>query len=159
MQVERNNANSFVVNQLPDGSKVIIDSEHDRVLALNATAGAAWDACSQPTTLSEVKEQMQGSLGSEITEEIAEQSILQLQAQNLVTTTGSQPSRRQFMASLCTVAVPLVVSLTIAEQRGLADTARSGAPSGSIQESLRCDKMPTQHSPLRTTKEPLHFSQ
>src|SRR5579862_4441941 len=126
MQVERTDVSSFVVNPLPDGSKVIIDSEHDRVLALNATAGAAWDACGESTTLSGVTEQMQSFLGPEITEEVAEESILQLEEQNLVSTSGSRPSRRQFMTTLGTVALPLVVSLTLADQRGYADVARSG---------------------------------
>jgi hypothetical protein len=153
MQVERTDVHSFVINPLPDGSKVIIDSEHDRVLALNATAGAAWDACSGPTTLSEITGQMQSSLGSEITEEIAQESILQLQAQNLVHTSGLQPNRRQFMASLLgTVALPLVVSLTMTEQRGYADVARSG-----MSHPVRDGKVPIQHSPSRPITGPFRF--
>jgi len=156
MQVERTNANSFVVNQLPDGSKVILDSENDRVLALNATAGAAWDACSEPKTLFEVVEHMQSSLGSEITEEIAEESILQLEEQNLVHTSGLQPSRRQFIAALTTVALPLVVSLTTAEQRGYADVARSGM-SHPIHEPARGGRLPLQPLPIRPVKGPFRF--
>ena len=59
MQVERANPNTFIENQLPDGSRVIVDPTNERVFALNAAAGAAWDACSAPTTLSEVTESMQ----------------------------------------------------------------------------------------------------
>ena len=58
MQIERNNANELLVNGLPDGSKVIVDAANERVYALNATAGAAWDACQRPTTVSDVAEEM-----------------------------------------------------------------------------------------------------
>lgn len=128
MLVERTNSNAFVINPLPDGSRVIVDSENERVLALNATAGAAWDACTIPTTLSGVAEHMQSSLDPGITEELAEDAILQLQQKGLVKTLGSSPqsTRREFIATLSAVAVPLVVSLSVAEQRAYASTARSG---------------------------------
>lgn len=154
MQVERTNANALVVSSLPDGSRVIVDSQNNRVLALNATAGAAWDACSEPTTLSVLTEQMRSSLGTEITEEVAEESILQLQEQNLLNSSTSHPSRRRFIAALGTVALPLVISLTAAEQRGYAEFARSGAP---CPEPVRHKKLPIQHSPTRPVKGPFRF--
>jgi hypothetical protein len=127
MQVERTNSNALVENKLPDGSRVIVDSENEVVLALNSTAGAAWDACHGPTTLSGVTESMQRSLDPGITEDLAEQAILQLQAQKLVKTSGSfsQATRRQFITTLGAIAIPLVVSLPIAEQRAYAKTAQS----------------------------------
>jgi hypothetical protein len=126
MQVERSNSDALVVNRLPDGSTVIVDAKNETVIALNATAGAAWDACSGPTTLSGVTERMQRSLDPTITEELAEEAILRLQEQNLVTISGLQPTRRQFMATLgAAVALPLVVSLPIAEQRAYAQKAGS----------------------------------
>ena len=70
MQVERTDSDALVVNKLPDGSTVIVDAKNETVFALNATAGAAWDACSDPTTLSGVTERMQRSLDQEITEEV-----------------------------------------------------------------------------------------
>ncbi len=51
MQVERVSTDGLVINQLPDGSRVIVDEKNEQVFALNTTAGAAWDACSNPTTL------------------------------------------------------------------------------------------------------------
>jgi hypothetical protein len=156
MQVERTDVHSFVINQLPDGSTIILDSENDRVLALNATAGAAWEACSEPKTLSEVAEHMQSSLGSKITEEIAEESILRLQEQNLVLTSGLRPSRRQFMTTLGAVALPVVVALTTGAQRGFADVARSGM-SGPTHQPERGGKFPIQHTPIRPVKGPFRF--
>jgi hypothetical protein len=130
MQVERNNLDALVVNKLPDGSTVIVDAKNETVFALNATAGAAWEACSDPTTLSGVTERMQHSLDPAITQELAEEAILRLQEQNLVKTSGSQPSRRKFIASLgAAAALPLVVSLPLAEQRAYALKARSAPPS------------------------------
>ncbi len=127
IQVERSNADGLKVNQLPDGSKVIVDSRNEKVFALNATAGAAWDACSNPTTLSKVAEDMQHSFNPGVTEEIAEAAILRLQEQNLVTVAGSAftPSRRAVLATLGAIALPLVVSMTMTEQRAYADTTGS----------------------------------
>ena len=127
MQIERTRSNDLVVNGLPDGSRVIVDSKSERVFALNATAGAAWDACSGPTTLSKVADEMRISLASEITDELAEQAIQQLEEQKLVTTSESpKTTRRQALATLGAVALPLVVSLTLTEQRAFAQSARSG---------------------------------
>jgi hypothetical protein len=128
MQVERAKSDTLVVNQLPDGSRVIVDPANEMVFALNATAGAAWDACSDPTTLAKVTEDMQRSFGPGITNELAEEAILQLHDKKLVKTSrsSSQTSRRKFIATLGAAAVPLVVSLTIADQRAHAQSAVSG---------------------------------
>jgi hypothetical protein len=119
-----------VENRLPDGSRVIVDSANETVFALNATAGAAWDACGMPTSLSSVAKDMRRSLDPAITEEFAEEAILQLQDKKLVNTSGpsTQATRRQFLATLGAVAVPLVVSLSIAEQQAHAQTASSAKP-------------------------------
>lgn len=124
MHVERANSDGLVVNQLPDGSKVIVDPTNERVFALNATAGAAWDACSNATTLAGVTQNMQRSLDPRINEELAEEAILQLQDKELVKTSVPS-SRRRFLATIGAVAVPLVVSLTIADQRAHAVYAAS----------------------------------
>jgi hypothetical protein len=133
MQVERTNSNDLVVNGLPDGSKVIVDSKSERVFALNATAGAAWDACSDPTTLSQVADTMRRSLAQDVTDELAEQAVLQLEDQKLVTTSGfPKTTRRQALATLGAVALPLVVSMTLGEQRAFAQSAASGTTSDDV---------------------------
>jgi len=128
MQIERTNSDALVIDKLPDGSRVIIDTGNETVFALNATAGAAWDACSSPTTLSGVAEKMLNSFDPGTTEELAQEAILQLEDHNLVKTSGpsSQANRRQFIASLSAIALPLVVSLTMTDQRAYARSARSG---------------------------------
>ena len=129
MQIERLQSNALVENRLPDGSRVILDPKNETVFALNATAGAAWDACSAPTTLSNVADDMRRSLDPAITDEIVEEALLQLQDKRLVNTSGSSSAtRRQFLASLSAVALPLVVALTVSDQKAHAMVARSAAP-------------------------------
>lgn len=127
MKVERTK-NDVVVNALPDGSRVIIDSKSDRVYALNATAGAAWDACRDAKTLAEVTASMRKSLSPAVSEEMAEEAIRSLQEQNLVIASSSTlgPSRRQVLATLGVIALPLVVSMTLGEQKAYAHDAGSG---------------------------------
>jgi hypothetical protein len=128
MMIERLDPSKLSVKAMPDGSKIIVNSENQTVLALNTTAAAAWEACNDSSSLSEVTDRMKQALGSEISEELAEQSILKLEEQNLVTTSGAykQTSRRAVLATLGTIALPLVASLTLTEQRAFAGMAGSG---------------------------------
>lgn len=128
MQIERVPSDHLVVNQLPDGSRILVDPGKETLFALNATAGAAWEACSTPTTLSDVAASMQHTLGPEATEELAQEAVLQLQQQNLVKTSGApaDPSRRSFLTGLGAAAVPLVAALSMSEQKAFAQHANSG---------------------------------
>jgi hypothetical protein len=127
MHVERANRSDLVVNALPDGSKVIVDSGNDKVFALNATAGAAWDACGSTATLSEVTANMKRTLQAGVSEDLAEQAILSLQEHNLVIASGASAgtSRRQVLATLGAIALPLVVSMTMSDQKAYAHDAGS----------------------------------
>jgi hypothetical protein len=139
MQIERTNSDALVIHKLPDGSTVIVDPKSEAVFALNSTAGAAWEACSGPTTLAAVAESMQRSFDHEISEELAEEAILQLHDKNLVKTSGmpSQASRRQFITTMSSIALPLVVSLSIAEQRAYAQHASSVNKCSSVSAVLK----------------------
>jgi hypothetical protein len=127
MRIERTSSDALVVNKLPDGSTVIVDAKNEAVFALNSTAGAAWEACGGPTTLAAVTENMQRSFDPGVSEELAEEAILQLHDKKLVQASGvpSQASRRQFMTTMSSIALPLVVSLTIADQRAHAQNTSS----------------------------------
>lgn len=127
MQVERVNTKDLVVNSMPDGSRVIRNSNNETVFALNATAAAAWDACSSATTIAGVADEMRRSFDPNVTDELAETCILQFQKKNLVKLSGVAPkaTRRQVLAGLSAVALPLVVSLTIGEQKAHAQNAGS----------------------------------
>jgi Coenzyme PQQ synthesis protein D (PqqD) len=130
MQVQRTNSDALLVNKLPDGSTVIVDTANETVYALNATAGAAWDACSDQTTLAGITGKMQQSFDAAISEELAEEAILQLNDKKLVKTSTvvAQASRRQFIATMSSVALPLVVALSISDQKAHALQARSVLP-------------------------------
>ena len=140
MNVERVKAD-VTVNALPDGSRVIIDSKNDRVFALNATAGAAWDACGSTATLAEVTASMRKSLNPAVTESMAEEAILSLQEQNLVIASNAGTSRRQMLATLGAIALPLVVSMTMSDQKAYAMNSGSqpvadyGRPGGVVSKS------------------------
>jgi len=119
MQIERVNSETRVENKLPDGSRIIVDSASETVFALNATAGAAWDACSAPTTLSNITEKMQSSLGSEVTEDLAYEAIVHLQESRLVTT-SELPARTSRRRMIGAAAAAMVVSLAVTEQKARA---------------------------------------
>jgi Coenzyme PQQ synthesis protein D (PqqD) len=127
MHIQRVNLDDLAVSGLPDGSRIIVNSKNETVFALNATAGAAWDACNEPTTLAMVTEAMRQSFDPNVTEELAEAAVMQLHEKSLVVVKGDQPkaTRREVLAGLSAVALPLVVSLTVGEQRAHALNARS----------------------------------
>ena len=127
MRVERTNSEGLAVNKLPDGSFVIVDPARDTVFALNAAAAAAWDACSHPTTLSQVTEEMRRTFDARATEELAEEALMQLEAQKLVSTAPATnlSSRRKFIGQLGAAAVPIVIAMSATEQRAHASAARS----------------------------------
>jgi len=127
MHVERVNPANLSVNSMPDGSRIVRNEESDTVLALNATAAAAWDACSRATTIPAVAEEMRRSFDPNVTDELAEASLLELHDKKLVNISGSdfKATRRQVLAGLSAVALPLVVSLTVGEQKLHAQSAGS----------------------------------
>ena len=144
MQVERVNSKDLVVNSMPDGSRVIRNSNNETVFALNATASAAWDACSNATTIAGVAEEMRRSFDPNVTDELAEACVLQFQKKNLVKLSGSGPkaTRREVLAGLSAVALPLVVSLTVGEQKAHAQNAGSAefrTPRSNVPKSHKRD--------------------
>ena len=112
---------------MPDGSRVVRNSKDETVFAMNATAAAAWDACSSATTVAGVADEMRRSFDPNVTDELAETCIFQFQEKNLVTISGAsaKATRRQVLAGLGAVALPLVVSLTVGEQKAHAQHASS----------------------------------
>ncbi len=130
MKVERVNCGNLAINTMPDGSQIIRNPNDNTVLALNPTAAAAFDACSTANSVAGVAERMGRSLGSNVTDELAEASLIELQEKKLVAISGSEfkATRRQILAGLGAVALPLVVSLTVGEQKAHAEKASSMEP-------------------------------
>ena len=109
MQIERLNTKDLVVNSMPDGSRVIRNSKDKTVFALNPTAAAAWDACSAATTITGVAEEMRRSFDPNVTDELAEACLLELQKKNLVELSGAtgKTTRREVLAGLVLSRSPL----------------------------------------------------
>ena len=130
MQIERVNTANFVINSMPDGSRILRDPANQNVFALNATAGAALDACASASNVAGIAREMRRSFDPNVTDELAEASILELQNKNLVTISGTEAraTRRQVLVGLGAVALPLVVSLTVGEQKAHAQQASSADP-------------------------------
>lgn len=130
VHVERVSSTNLAVDSMPDGSRILRNSEDATVFALNATAAAAWDACSSASTVSSIADEMRRSFNPNITDELAEASLFELQEKKLVTISGSGflATRRQVLAGLSAVALPLVVSLTVGEQKAHAQHANSADP-------------------------------
>lgn len=125
MRIMRTSPVDLTENKLPDGSRIIVDSQSERVIALNAIAGAAWDACSTPTDLPGVAESMRKSLGMEVSEEVAEEAIVQLQDKELIKSATALTSRRAFISGLGASTLPVVAAMTMTEQRAYARMADS----------------------------------
>jgi hypothetical protein len=129
MQIERVNPEGLTENRLPDGSRILVDAHNEKVIALNATAGAAWEACSAPTTLAQVATDMQRTLTPDASEDLAADAIRQLEEQKLVRTSAPEgtSSRRAFIGKMGAVAaLPVVAALTMTEQRAYAHNSGSG---------------------------------
>jgi hypothetical protein len=129
MQIERVRPEELTENRLPDGSRILVDESNEKVFAQNVTAGAAWEACSTPTTLEQITMEMQRTATSEVSEELAADAVRQLEEQNLVRTSGSPitSSRRSFMGKMGAIAaLPVVAALTMTEQRAYARNSTSG---------------------------------
>lgn len=122
----------LVTEKLPDGSTAVFNPDSKTVYSLNASAAAAWEACQPKATLSQVAGEMQRVLNAPVSQEIAMEAISQLLEKGLVTTSAPQAfqlpvaSRRSMLSAIAGVAVPVVLALTVAEQRAFALIAGSG---------------------------------
>jgi hypothetical protein len=128
MKVERTSSSEkLIIEKLPDGSTAIYDAGSKTVFSLNATAGAAWEACHGTTTLAGVVDAMQASYDPAVTDEIALEALSQLQEKGLLRISEAPllPSRRSAVGIAAGVLVPVVLALTSMEQRAFALQAGS----------------------------------
>jgi hypothetical protein len=145
MVIQQTAAKGYVPEKLPDGSWAIFDRATNAVYALNGTAAAAFEFCQKPVTLAVLSDMMRLRLGPAVTVEMALEAVAELERAGLVTSSGAtqelrNASRRQLL-KVAGVALPVVLSLTAAEQRVFAQSAGSGvATIASIsQTSVGCD--------------------
>ena len=144
MLVERAEGSFLQETKLPDGSRVVVDTRNDAVIAMNASAGLAWEACNQPTTLSAIAADVEKA---GMTPEAAEDAVFQLREKKLVTTSEiPQPSRRTFIAGMA--AIPVVAAMSLAEQKVFAERAGSLEPGPINSRRHRFNPAPP-HDPKR----------
>jgi hypothetical protein len=130
LEVQQTGGNR-VVEKLPDGSTAVFDTATNTIHSLNAGAAAAFDACREKTAVAQLMRSMSQALGVPVSEEIALTAIAELERAGLVACSGAAlgDSRRSILKALGTAAgvgVPVVLSLTGAEQRLYAAVAGSG---------------------------------
>ncbi|MBV9403946.1 MAG: PqqD family protein [Acidobacteriaceae bacterium] len=156
MKIERIQSGAFAEAKLADGSIAIFDAETKTVYSLNATAGAAWEACQHPATIRDVIQFMGRSLGQEVSKELALDALDHLQKQRLLKTSlPSRATRRSVVRSAARLA-PVVLVLTAAEQRAFAQDAFSGATTTtaaptSTTSTTSTTPTPTSTKPTTTT--------
>ena len=124
----------LTVEKLTDGSTAIFDDRSKCVHSLNPSATLVWNACAGGATLSQIAATL-GQNSGPSDEQTALQAILQLQKAELVTAEMSiaglpiDMGRRSLLMSVGSIgamAVPVVLTLTSAEQRAYAFQAVSG---------------------------------
>ena len=157
MKIERVPSDALAEAKLADGSIAIFNAETKTVFSLNATAGAAWEACSQAATLSEIMESMRTSLGHAVTEDLALDALKELRKQGLLKTEvlPRQATRRSLVRTAAMVA-PVVLALSAAEQHAAALISYSGATTTTSTTTTSTTRRPTSTTaaPTSTTGAP-----
>jgi hypothetical protein len=126
-------AQNLQIEKLPDGSMAIYDLRSKSVHSLNRSATALWEACAGGATMPQLAESLGSRLGIAATEEEVPVWIDQMRRLDLIVSKGAmpvevpQPDRRSMLAALG-AALPVVLTLTAAEQRAYAQSSNSGGP-------------------------------
>jgi hypothetical protein len=124
----------LTVEKLTDGSTAIFDERSKSVHSLNPSATIVWNACAGGATLSQITSALTQH-GGPADEQTVLHAIVQLQQAKLVTaetpivglpTDMGRRSMLKSVGSLGAMAVPVVLTLTSAEQRAYAQQAGSG---------------------------------
>jgi hypothetical protein len=130
---QRLQSSEWVSENFSDGSVVLLENTTKTIHSLDATAAAALASCGDPAGLSDVVLAMQSSLKRPVTESEALAALEQLQHAGLVTCRnaddGGVRSRRDLLRAMGTAAgasAPMVLSLTVAEQKVYAQGVGSG---------------------------------
>jgi hypothetical protein len=124
-------ARNLRIEKLPDGSMAIYDLRSKSVHSLNRSAAALWEACADGATMPQLAESLGSRPGTPATKEEVPVWIEQMRGLDLIVAKGAmpetvpQPGRRSMLAALG-AAVPVILTLTAAEQRVYAQGAGSG---------------------------------
>jgi hypothetical protein len=134
LKYARKNLSGFVVEKLPDGSTALFDRATKTVHSLNSSAAAAFELCREPKSVSELAREMSDALAIPVTDVMALAAAGELEQAGLVIGTGARQAEderasRRAMLKAAGVALPIVLSLTAAEQQAHAAMAISGTTS------------------------------
>jgi hypothetical protein len=131
----RNLDSRFIVERLPDGSAAIFDTASEAVHALNPAAVIAWDRCAEPARADDIAHVF-ADAGLMTTDDVAFETLERLAAIGIVTRAGTAAtaplpaSRRTALKAAAigsaALALPIVLTLTGAEQKAYAQGAGSG---------------------------------
>lgn len=126
---------SLTVEKLSDGSMAIVDNRTKSVHSLNATAALVWEACARGASVDEIRRAVELAAQSPVSEEIVLKALAELRKADLVESNApnfaAEPDlgRRSVLrrvAAAGAVAVPVVLTLTAAEQKAYAFQSQSG---------------------------------
>jgi hypothetical protein len=122
----------LTIERLPDGSTAILDHRTRNVHSLNATATVAWEACQAGATLAEIRRALELSSGTQVEEAVAQSALTQLHRVNLIEASTAVPEQigsaaRRTALRAVVMAVPVVLTLALSEQRIFAQAANSFA--------------------------------
>ncbi len=125
-------SDQLTVENLPDGSTAILDQRSKNVHSLNSSASVVWNACKEGATLAQVRKALEAKVGAPVDETLAQSAIAQLHGANLIQSDAPVPAdliaaaRRNTLIRAAMVAVPVVLTLALSQQKAMAFQARSG---------------------------------
>lgn len=169
-RVQRIQSTSLVIEKLPDGSTAVLDTRIGTVHSLNSSAAAAFEACRESCTGAALARAMSERLNAPVSEDLALAAVSELLAAGLVTRSsdrepvGQGSSRRSMLQSIAAasgVVVPMVLSLSAAEQKAYAGEASSGTPDITSTTSVPTPVCPSTHDAyvFTVTGQNTHFNQ
>jgi hypothetical protein len=114
-----------VTERLADGSLAIFDSHHGTVHSLHPSAAAVWDCCVAPVTIPRILQILQDDGGVSVSADTVASALRELERAGLVQREEPEGSLfqsrraalRQIAQASAATALPLVLTLTAAEQR------------------------------------------
>ena len=126
---------SLAVEKLSDGSTAIVDGRSKSVHSLNPSATLVWEACAPGATFAEIHAAVEDRTGAPVDADAIRQALAQLQRVTLIEGPSTLPvesidlGRRSLLRRAGAVgafAIPVVLTLTAAEQKAYAFAAVSG---------------------------------
>jgi len=145
---------AIIAEKLADGSTAIFDQRSKSVHSLNPSATVVWEACAGGATLAQIAAALEALFGMPLKPGVCLEAIAQLRQAGLIETDEPIPAglldhgRRSVLRAAGTLAVPVVLTLTTAQQRVYATLASSGT---TTEEPATSTTTTTTAAPTSTT--------